>query len=138
MNTGGMVAWLPWRVSCKITEVPGVGLGIWLGSILEGPAMGAPVWPTAGDIVVVIDWFGSGGGIPNILGGCAEPGTVGGGPTCRITNVHWLVFRRWINVCGYNTQINTNAHNYACEFLLLPDTHLFVLHANNTQTLTLW
>ena len=57
MTTGGIVAWLPWRVSCKITEEPGVGLGIWLGSILEGPAIGAPVWPTAGDIVVVIDWF---------------------------------------------------------------------------------
>ena len=42
MTTGGIVAWLPWRVSCKITEEPGVGLGIWLGSILEGPAMGAP------------------------------------------------------------------------------------------------
>lgn len=86
MTTGGIVAWLPWRVSCKITEEPGVGLGIWLGSILEGPAMGAPVWPTAGDIVVVIDWFGSGGGMPNIRGACEGPGTGGGGATCIIPN----------------------------------------------------
>lgn len=68
-----MVAWLPWRVSCNITEELGLGLGIWFGSIFDGPATGAPVWPTAGDIVVVIDWFGSGGAIPNIW-------EVGGGP----------------------------------------------------------
>lgn len=85
-----MVAWLPWRVSCKITEEPGVGLGIWLGSILDGPAIGAPVWPTAGDIVVVIDWFGNGGGMPNILGACEGPGTGGGGATYRTPNVQKL------------------------------------------------
>lgn len=86
MTTGGIVAWLPWRVSCKITEEPGVGLGIWLGSILEGPAIGAPVWPTAGDMVVVIDWFGSGGCMPNIRGPCEGPGTGGGGATYIIPN----------------------------------------------------
>ena len=55
-----------------------MGRGIWLGSIFEAPATGAPIWPTAGD-TEVIDWFGSGGGIPNILGGCGEPVIGGGG-----------------------------------------------------------
>ena len=55
-----------------------MGRGIWLGSIFEAPATGAPIWPTAGD-TEVIDRFGSGGGIPNILGGCGEPVIGGGG-----------------------------------------------------------
>ena len=57
-----------------------MGRGIWLGSIFDGPAKGAPVWLIAGGIAA-IDWFGGGGGIPNILGGCTEPGIVGGGAT---------------------------------------------------------
>ena len=80
MNTGGGFAWFPWRVSCRTIEDPGKGRGIWLGSIFVDPATGAPVWPIAGDMVVM-DWFGGGGGIPNILGGCAEPGMGGGGAT---------------------------------------------------------
>lgn len=63
------------------TDELGTGRGIWLGSIFDDPAKGAPVWPTAGEMVVM-DWFGSGGGgIPNILGGWAEPGNCEGGAT---------------------------------------------------------
>lgn len=75
--TGGGFAWLPWRVAWTVTEELGKGLGIWLGSIFDAPATGAPVWP-----IVVMDWFGNGGGgMPYILGGCAVPGTDGGGAT---------------------------------------------------------
>jgi len=37
-------------------------------------------------MVVVIDWFGKGGGMPNIRGGCEGPGTGGGGATYIIPN----------------------------------------------------
>ena len=77
--TGGRFAELPWRVSYTIGEELGIGLGIWLGSIFDGPDRGAPGWPMAGGIVVIA-WFGSWCGIPNILGGCdcVEPGIRGG------------------------------------------------------------
>jgi hypothetical protein len=79
-DTGGGLAWLPWRVSYNIGEELGMGRGIWLGSIFDVPDTGAPVWPSAG--MAVIDWFGRGCGvIPNILGGCIEPGIGGGGAT---------------------------------------------------------
>jgi hypothetical protein len=79
LDTGGGLAWFPARVSCRITEEPGMGRGIWLGSIFDAPDRGLPVWPITGDIAVI--WFGSGGGIPNILGGWAEPGIGGGWAT---------------------------------------------------------
>ena len=66
---------MPWRVSYTTAEELGIGRGIWLGSIFDVADTGAPVWPIAG--MAVIDWFGrGGGGIPNIPGGCAEPGKV--------------------------------------------------------------
>jgi hypothetical protein len=81
LDTGGGLAWFPARVSCRITEEPGMGRGIWLGSIFDAPDKGLPVWPITGDIAVI--WFGSSGGIPNILGGCAEPGIGGGWATWK-------------------------------------------------------
>lgn len=81
-NTGGGLAWLPWRVSYKIEEELGMGRGIWLGSIFDVPDTGPPVWLSAG--IAVIDWFGrGGGGIPNILGGCTEPESCWDEPTYR-------------------------------------------------------
>ena len=69
MNTGGGLAWLPCRVSCKRTDDVGPGRGIWLGSIFDGPETAFPLGPIAGDIVAIDCWLGRGGGMPYILGG---------------------------------------------------------------------
>lgn len=53
ITTGGGLAWFPRRVSCKSTAVVGIGRGIWLGSIFDGPAPTAPVGPIVGDIVAI-------------------------------------------------------------------------------------
>lgn len=67
-----------------MTDEFGTGLGIWFGSIFDCVAAGDPVWPIAGEMVV-IDWLGGGGGIPNILGGCSCP-VIGGGTAAWCQN----------------------------------------------------
>ena len=70
-----------------------------MGSIFDVADTGAPVWPIAG--MAVIDWFGrGGGGIPNILGGCAEPGKGRGGVAYSNSKIQvlgcWLDVEEWI------------------------------------------
>lgn len=102
IHTGGGLAWLPWRVSYIMAEELGIGRGIWLGSIFDVADTGAPVWPIGG--MEVIDWFGRGcGGIPNILGGCAEPGIGRGGVAYR--NSKFQKFRLLTRLRGMHMMI---------------------------------
>lgn len=79
------MAWLPCRVSCRTIEVFGIGRGIWLGSTFDGL-----VWPIEG-VIEATAWFGRGGGIPYILGGCIEPGIAEGGAPCKWVNSEYAL-----------------------------------------------
>lgn len=83
--TGGGLAWLPCRVSCRTTEVFGIGRGIWLGSTFDGL-----LWPIE-EVIEATAWFGRGGAIPYILGGCIEPVIAEGGAPCKWVNSEYAL-----------------------------------------------